>query len=627
MSDLFGNYKRPRAEKKVIEKFVKKYLKAKELFKTKNYIESLNEFNTAYELLSDIWDVFPKIVTLYTMMKGYFYTKQYQECKLIIDTLEPLLEYIPKNKFELFIKIKAKIMVYQLILYFIYNDLDACFESVIGMIKYLSNNTIFTLEQKTKFFWNYIKGFLKISGITKGNKFRILKEGFDSMIVEQILLNDDEQNNKNINAPPTKKINRNMMEIYKNYMNSKLRDIIYEVLDREFFEIKYHKKNDKVMQFLHKNMEIFIRDNNREKLMEIFYTFITLNRLNLKKEYNMNLNQLVFEQKRRIEVFDKIFNNLVGSFNGIFKKDFSMPLPNLTQKIKKDISKQKSFKFNIKELKNMIKVKINSPLRWRKRKSEINKEEENEIKEIENIKNKDRKISIDYGAINDIEIPPNTEEMDKKILLDNFITRRNLLNNYLNQKMNTINNYNHKTMTINTITGKTLTPKYNRNPIGIKLPSITLTNNNLITMNEEEKNIGKKLIIKKKLNLNKKIKKEIKEVENDSMQRNNMHNFKLRNINNYLITKILKIYSTLYDKEHHIQPEENQEIININIRKKDLYDFNFPNYIKSYHSVSVKGNQSENQDNYFFYNNYFLIKNLFFFWSFGWTWEKWPRNL
>ena len=613
MSDLFGNYKRPRAEKKVIEKFVKKYLKAKELFKTKNYIESLNEFNTAYELLSDIWDVFPKIVTLYTMMKGYFYTKQYQECKLIIDTLEPLLEYIPKNKFELFIKIKAKIMVYQLILYFIYNDLDACFESVIGMIKYLSNNTIFTLEQKTKFFWNYIKGFLKISGITKGNKFRILKEGFDSMIVEQILLNDDEQNNKNINAPPTKKINRNMMEIYKNYMNSKLRDIIYEVLDREFFEIKYHKKNDKVMQFLHKNMEIFIRDNNREKLMEIFYTFITLNRLNLKKEYNMNLNQLVFEQKRRIEVFDKIFNNLVGSFNGIFKKDFSMPLPNLTQKIKKDISKQKSFKFNIKELKNMIKVKINSPLRWRKRKSEINKEEENEIKEIENIKNKDRKISIDCGAINDIEIPPNTEEMDKKILLDNFITRRNLLNNYLNQKMNTINNYNHKTMTINTITDKTLTLKYNRNPIGIKLPSITLTNNNLITMNEEEKNIGKKLIIKKKLNLNKKIKKEIKEVENDSMQRNNMHNFKLRNINNYLITKILKIYSTLYDKEHHIQPEENQEIININIRKKDLYDFNFPNYIKSYHSISIKGNQSENQDNYFFYNNYFLIKNLFFF--------------
>ena len=110
-------------------------------------------------------------------------------------------------------------------------------------------------------------------------------------------------------------------------MNSKLRNIIYEALDKEFFEIKYHKKNDKVMVFLHKNMDIFIRDNNKDKLMEIFHTFITLNKMNLKKEYNMSLNQLVYEQKRRIEAFDKIFNNLVGSFNNIFKNDFSMPLP------------------------------------------------------------------------------------------------------------------------------------------------------------------------------------------------------------------------------------------------------------------------------------------------------------
>ena len=75
-----------------------------------------------------------------------------------------------------------------------YDELDNAFDAVIDMIKYLSNSTIFTLEQKTKFFWKYIKGFLKITGISKGNKFQILKEGFDSMIVEQIMLNDDEQN-------------------------------------------------------------------------------------------------------------------------------------------------------------------------------------------------------------------------------------------------------------------------------------------------------------------------------------------------------------------------------------------------------------------------------------------------
>ena len=612
MSDLFGNYKRPRAEKKVIEKFIKKYEKAKTLFKSKNYIESLNEYNSAYELLMDIWDIYPKILTLYTMMKGYFYTGQYEECKNIIEILEPMLEYIPKNKFDTFIKMKSKIMTYQLILYFIYDNLDASLEAVIDMVKYLSNNTIFTLEEKTKFFWHYIKGFLKITGITKGNKFKILKEGFDSMIVEQILLNDDEQNNKKENLIPTKKINRNMMEIYKNFMNSKLRGIVYEILDKEFFEIKYHKKNDKVMMFLHKNMDIFIRDNNKDKLIEIFKTFIVLNRMNLKKLYNMTLTQLVFEQKRRIETFDKIFSSLVGSFNNIFKQDFAMHLPNITKNIKKNLSTKKSFKFNIKELKNMIKVKINSPLKWRKRKSEIKSDVEEDLITKENVqKDNDRKISFDYEFIKEIEIPPNTEEMDKKILLDNYITRRNILNNAFNKRMSTINIY--KTININTIKNKTLEPKNKRNHLDVKLPNLTFQNN--LTKDEEEKNIMKNTQKKKlKLKMDKKLVTPRNEFENDSIQKKNKYNFKLRNINNYFISKILDIFTILYNTEHNIQPsEENQEPVYIHIKRKDLFDFNHPNFIQSYYSLSIKGYQSENQDNYFFYNNYFLIKNLTFF--------------
>ena len=90
------------------------------------------------------------------------------------------------------------------------DELDMAFDAVILLIKYLSNNALFSLEEKTKFYWKYIKGFLKISGMSKGNKFQILKEGFDSMIVEQIMLNDDDQSNKN-DMPATKKINRNMI--------------------------------------------------------------------------------------------------------------------------------------------------------------------------------------------------------------------------------------------------------------------------------------------------------------------------------------------------------------------------------------------------------------------------------
>ena len=64
------------------------------------------------------------------------------------------------------------------------------------------------------------------------------------------------------------------------------------------------------MMFLHKIMDIFINDKNKDKIIEIFKTFNDLNRMNLKKLYNMTLNQLVFEQKRRIETFDRIFNSL-----------------------------------------------------------------------------------------------------------------------------------------------------------------------------------------------------------------------------------------------------------------------------------------------------------------------------
>ena len=288
-----------------------------------------------------------------------------------------------------------------------------------------------------------------------------------------------------------------------------------------------------------------------------------------------------------------------------------MPLPNITKNIKKNLSTKKSFKFNIKELKNMIKVKINSPLRWRKRKSEIKDEEEELIqKEIEQ-KNNDRKKSFDYQFIKEIEIPPNTEEMDKQILLDNYTTRRNYFNNTFNKRISTINNY--KTVNINTITNKTLVPKNKRNNLEIKLPNLTCQNN--LTTDEEEKNLMKTMHKKKlKTKIDKKLKTQRNESENDSIQKRNKYNFKLRNINNYFISKILNVFTILYNTEHNILPsEENQEPVYIYIKKKDLFDFNHPNFIKSYYSLSIKGNQAENQDNYFFYNNYFLIRNLTFF--------------
>ena len=139
------------------------------------------------------------------MMKGYYYTKQYLKVKSTIEMLVPLLQYIPSDKFGIFIKIKSKILIYKLILYFIYDELDNSLESVMGMIKYLTNHSAFTLEDKAKFFWKYIKSFLKITGIDKSNKFLLLKEGYDSMIVEQVKVKGDGHGQDEDDSPPEKK--------------------------------------------------------------------------------------------------------------------------------------------------------------------------------------------------------------------------------------------------------------------------------------------------------------------------------------------------------------------------------------------------------------------------------------
>ena len=613
MSDLFGDYKRPNAEKKLIEKFIKIFEKSKALFKNKKYLEAIDGFKNSYQLLLDIWDHFPKITTLYYMMKGYFYARQYSKCKTIIDSLDPLLVYIPKDKNEFFIKIKSKIFFYELILYFINDDIDNSTDSIIGLIKYLCNHPTFDLIEKSKFFWNYIKSFIKIVGISNSNKFHLLEEGYSSMIVEQVIIrnNDENKNNQNEENIKVPKVNRYMVETYKNFMNSKLRGIMYELLDKEFYYVKYGKVDDKVMVFLHKNINIFVRDNNKERFMELFHTFVVLNKTNLKKEYNMTLDELVFEQKRRIEAFDRIFSNLVGAFNHIFKKYYAEELPNITKKMRKN-SMMKNFKININELKNLIKIRIQSP---EKEDEPIDRKIKNKSKKLlfKNIINKVKdkpknRGENDFTSLNfikDIKIPPNNEEMDKQILIDNFITKRNVLkkNNLilklkLDQKLST-KNYN-----------QTL-----QNDFSLKLPTI-IDRNNLKTERNETFNSHNYKDLTHRLNniktLNKK--KTENSLENNShvMEKKNI-NFKLRNINNYLITKILDNFLAIYNTEHGIPLEKSLDLSLIYPRKKDIFDFNIRNSIHSYSSISVNGSKQENQDDYFYYNNYFLIKNLTLF--------------
>ena len=606
MADLFGDYKRPNAERKVIEKYIKIYEKSKNFYTNKNYTEALEGFKKAYQLLLDIWDQFPKIVTLYLIMKSFFYTKQYDKCQETLDHLETVLEYIPKEKFDSFIKIKSRILIYRLILYFINDDIDNSVDSIIGFIKYLSSEQKLDLEEKAKFFWYYIKCFLKIAGITNTNKFSLLKEGYNSMIVEQVKINENNVDNKE-DLPPEKKINRLMIETYKNFMNSKLRSIIYESLDKEFYFVKYRKENDKVMIFLHKNINIFVRDNNKERLMELFHTFLVLNKTNLKRDYNMTLDELVFEQKRRIEAFDRIFSNLVGAFNHIFRPYFADELPNLSKKLRKN-SNIKNYKININELKNLIKIKIQSPEKEIDEHINEKKKQNNKklLFRLKTLKVKEKDNSNEFNFIKEIKIPPNSEEMDKKILLDNYLTKRNYLRNnlkfqYTKPLASTINNF----------------PKKMKNDVILELPKI-LDKNNMHLKTERDINYSNKRNntlshrnYKPKYLKKKKTESELENASKVLEKKNDT--FKLRNINNYLITKLIENFLSLYNIEHSIPFEENIDLSLIYPRKKDIFNLNIPNFIKSYSSISFKGTKSDNQDNYFYYNNYFLIKNITLF--------------
>ena len=128
MNELFGQYKRPKAEIKYIEKIIKIFDQAKGEYKSKKYIQALKSLNETYEMLTEIWDEYPKILTLYLMMKSYFHLRQYNDSYLIKEKIENTLQNIYNDKRDEFFKIKSKIFLYDLIINFILDNLKESIE-------------------------------------------------------------------------------------------------------------------------------------------------------------------------------------------------------------------------------------------------------------------------------------------------------------------------------------------------------------------------------------------------------------------------------------------------------------------------------------------------------------------
>ena len=104
------------------------------------------------------------------------------------------------------------------------DDVNNSIESVLSTISYIAQHEDMSIEERTSFFWKYIKGILKLTGITKSKKFEIFQEQYNSMIfidTKKDIINDEEE------IVMVKKIKKAMLDEYKSFMNLKLRGIIF----------------------------------------------------------------------------------------------------------------------------------------------------------------------------------------------------------------------------------------------------------------------------------------------------------------------------------------------------------------------------------------------------------------
>ena len=614
MSELFNNYNRPKSELKIIAKFLTSFEASQNYYKNKEYLKALEELKISYNLLIDIWDEYPKIKTLYLMMKSFYYSRQYSNCLPLHDEIIEKIEIeekrdrkITKEKIDLFIKIKARVEVYKLLINFIFDNLDISVDLMLNMIKYLSNNIKLSLEYKISYFF---------------------EQDYESMVITENNnnINNSSPNNNDM-IKPVKKIKKRILDKYKSLMNSELRNNLYEMIDKEFYYVKFGKIDDRVMIFLQKNMNIYVRENNKVKLFERFNSFLDLGRINLKKEYNMTMTEIIHIQKRRIEKFDVLFSNLCGAFNHIFKDYFVNDINEDDISFSQIINEKNKMRLSLslKELKKQINMAVSLSTSSKKDKIEENK--------------KFSLTSFNYNIISNIRIPPNTEDLDHKILLLKKIEQEKKAKSRTNIFMK--NNSGFKLKLKNSITVKKF--KLHKNNF------IFTENSNF----NDNKNIRKEsadkfpLIINNlKLNPNRKIQNyDFNEIKSNIFSRKNIdfknsHNtnknyktidedkknfinkkekFILRNINNTLITILIDLYSLIYKFEHRssLEEEEKEEIDYSKIfpRIIDLdMNFDYPKIIKSYYSYSIKGIFSlENQDSYFYYEDFMLIKNLTLF--------------
>ena len=628
MSNLFLDIRRPKAEKNIINNFIKEYKKGINLYKAKEYKKALDEFRTAYDFLQDIWDEYPKICTLYLIMKSLFHIRKYRECLSLHDELVEKMKLEQKrdhcrNKKNMFIKIEAKMDAYRLLINFILDNSVKSIECALDMIKSLSQDKTMSLEEKTIYFYNYIKTFLQISGITKHNIFKNFKTAYDNMIIEEKIDNENYFNEslsifKFINHY-NKKINPSIIDSYKSLMNAKLKSFIYEILDSEYYLLNFGLEKDKVIHFLHKNMGIYVYEKNLEKLLNLFKVYIALGKIDLKKKFNMTMNQIIFLQKTRMEDFDIIFSNLTGGFFHIFKNYIQTEKKTYFSKPVLNINKLKTIKENDMDFIKTYRERKSFGFNLSNLNSETAKNKPINLHDLYNVNKSDINVLNSAGKIEKKNIFSDMINMKKKMvrLKSKHFKRTKLLQFRMNSARPTNLSFTNKNIQKS---NNYLIERRTNKSVKKNFPDLinkTSTNKKTFKLNFSDGFLLKKnnFMKKKKDKNNINIDNENSEEKNNKEKKDNEKINALRNINHIFINILINLFTPILKLENNLYV--GQEKINYKKmfpRRIDL--FNEPqikSLIKSYHyHWSPNSFLRENHNSFFYYENFLLVQNLIF---------------
>ena len=557
--EMFEDIKRPRAEKKVINEIVTLYEEGKKYLGEKKYLDALNNFENAYELLTPIIDVYPKTETLYKLIKVKFKVKHYDQCLITINKLERHLPEIKSRKND-YIRYKIKIFIMKFFIQFINNNLNESVNQILEMIEFIKNDK-FDLGDKIFCFWKYLKSFLIVGKITKSTKFEIFRSDYKKMVIR---ITDEIGEQKTY-------IRKEMQDIYKNFMTTKMRQNMYDELNKIFYLRKYNRTNDdKIISFLDKFIHIAVRENNDEKLKDNFTTFLILNNIDSNNCFsNMSMTDLIHEQKRRILIFDAAFSNLCGAFNVIFQKYYyveqrgNLYNNNNNSKFKKTLTSSLGNRQNLAAEAAEIFAQIK---KMKQDNDAALKAKRDSLKYLGLPYNFDTDIVVPENPILDeSQMPPTPEEI-RKTMKSTFL--------YSGKDRKSIKNKSKK---------------LNKDKSSNSIISASKDNNDS-KISEKENNDKKNSILTT-------IKTTSQSNIIQSMIRKKPK-YILRNINNYLLNIIIKEFEGKGSLP----------------RRSDLIDLKIQNYIKSYSILSQKGTQvGDIQDKSFKYENFLLFKNFYCF--------------